>query len=67
MKWQVVGKLPHKKKFILAVAPHTSNWDFFIAVLVMLALRLKITFLGKKKYFCRTFWYVIDKIWWYAY
>jgi 1-acyl-sn-glycerol-3-phosphate acyltransferase len=61
MKWQVVGKLPNKKKFILAVAPHTSNWDFFIAVLVMLALRLKVTFLGKKSIFVGPFGTLLTK------
>ncbi len=32
MGWQVVGELPSAKKFIVIVAPHTSNWDFFLGL-----------------------------------
>lgn len=49
--WKIIGDFPHKRKFILAVAPHTSNWDFIVSVLVMLSLNLKVTFMGKKSIF----------------
>ncbi len=49
--WKVVGQFPEDKKFILAVAPHTSNWDFVIGVAVMLATDLKTQFLGKSNIF----------------
>ena len=49
--WKIVGGFPRENKFILAVAPHTSNWDFIVAVLVMLSLNLKVTFMGKKSIF----------------
>lgn len=49
--WKVRGKFPEQKKIILIVAPHTSNWDFFIAMLVMFALDIKVTFLGKHTIF----------------
>jgi len=26
--WDVVGQVPVGEKFVLIVAPHTSNWDF---------------------------------------
>lgn len=51
--WRIVGELPNEKKFILAVAPHTSNWDFIVGVLVKLSLQLKLNFLGKDAIF---FW-----------
>ena len=51
MGWKVTGKLPEKKKFILAVAPHTSNWDFIVCVAVMLAIDLKVKYLGKDAIF----------------
>jgi 1-acyl-sn-glycerol-3-phosphate acyltransferase len=35
----------------LAVAPHTSNWDFFLGVAVLFRLRIKIRFLGKHSIF----------------
>ncbi|MDG1751841.1 MAG: 1-acyl-sn-glycerol-3-phosphate acyltransferase [Thalassotalea sp.] len=49
--WKISGYFPRENKFILAVAPHTSNWDFIVSVLVMLALNLKVTFMGKKSIF----------------
>lgn len=49
--WKIIGDFPCERKIILAVAPHTSNWDFIVSVLVMLALNLKVTFMGKKSIF----------------
>lgn len=49
--WSIKGELPAQPKFILAVAPHTSNWDFFIGIAVMFTLRLKVSFLGKASIF----------------
>lgn len=49
--WRVVGHFPNERKFILAVAPHTSNWDFIVAMLVMLALNINVTFMGKNTIF----------------
>ena len=49
--WRTEGEFPAHRKMVLAVAPHTSNWDFFIAVFAMLALRLKLNFLGKHSIF----------------
>lgn len=49
--WRIIGNFPRESKFILAVAPHTSNWDFIVSVLVMLTLNLKVTFMGKKSIF----------------
>jgi 1-acyl-sn-glycerol-3-phosphate acyltransferase len=49
--WQVVGQLPRKSKFIAAVAPHTSNWDFVIGIATVLAMNLRISFMGKKAIF----------------
>jgi len=60
--WQVTGTFPEEKKFILAVAPHTSNWDFIIAMLVVLALNLKVTFLGKKSIFVGPLKWLLEKL-----
>ena len=49
--WKVVGQLPKKEKFIAAVAPHTSNWDFVVAIASMLAMNLRVRFMGKKTLF----------------
>jgi len=49
--WQIEGNLPPLSKFVVAVAPHTSNWDFVIAMAASLALGVKISFLGKHSIF----------------
>lgn len=49
--WQVKGTLPATRKAIIPVAPHTSNWDFFVGVSVMLALGLRLSFFGKHTLF----------------
>lgn len=50
------------KKFILAVAPHTSNWDFVVGISVMFALDIKINFLGKHSIFIGPFKYLLNNI-----
>lgn len=51
--WKIVGEFPrHLKKFIIAVAPHTSNWDFPVGVMARSVLRIKdAQFLGKASLF----------------
>ena len=53
MGWKSVGGFPYYlKKYVVIVAPHTSNWDFIIGVLFRKALRLeKARYLGKKELF----------------
>lgn len=51
--WRIKGSFPNQNKFIFAVAPHTSNWDFILGVLVKLHLQIKLNFLGKNSIF---FW-----------
>lgn len=31
--WKQIGQLPDEKKYLIVVAPHTSNWDFPVGVL----------------------------------
>lgn len=49
--WKLVGSLPQYSKMVLAVAPHTSNWDFFLGLAVLFRLRIRIRFLGKHSIF----------------
>lgn len=49
--WRVVGEMPDIAKAIVPVAPHTSNWDFFIGMFSMLALGIRLSFLGKHQIF----------------
>jgi 1-acyl-sn-glycerol-3-phosphate acyltransferase len=49
--WRVDGELPDRPKMIAIVAPHTSNWDFVVGILVVFALALRVRFLGKHTLF----------------
>jgi 1-acyl-sn-glycerol-3-phosphate acyltransferase len=49
--WTVEGEMPNVPKFVVAVAPHTSNWDFVVGIGTMFALDLKIGYLGKHTLF----------------
>jgi 1-acyl-sn-glycerol-3-phosphate acyltransferase len=51
MGWRVEGGFPNLPKFVVAVAPHTSNWDFVVGIGVVFALDLRIAFLGKHTLF----------------
>jgi 1-acyl-sn-glycerol-3-phosphate acyltransferase len=49
--WKINGVMPSEKKYIIIVAPHTSNWDFMIGLCVRSILRFDAKFLGKKELF----------------
>jgi 1-acyl-sn-glycerol-3-phosphate acyltransferase len=51
--WTKHVTVDHPDKYIICLAPHTSNWDFFIGQLYMRAEGMKINFLMKKEWF---FW-----------
>jgi 1-acyl-sn-glycerol-3-phosphate acyltransferase len=51
MGWRVEGEVPNLSKFVIAVAPHTSNWDFVVGAAAMFALDLRLAFLGKHTLF----------------
>ncbi|BCO18949.1 acyltransferase [Alteromonas sp. KC3] len=49
--WVVEGEFINERKAIIAVAPHTSNWDFFIGLFVVFSFRLNLNFFGKHTIF----------------
>jgi len=49
--WRFSGSIPDVAKAVIIVAPHTSNWDFFVGVAAMFALGLRVVFLGKHSLF----------------
>jgi len=50
--WKTVGNMPDLPKFIIAVAPHTSNWDFPVGLAARSILRIRnARFLGKSQLF----------------
>lgn len=53
MGWTVDVTEQHPKKYIICLAPHTSNWDFIIGYLYSISAGIKSNFLMKKEWF---FW-----------
>jgi 1-acyl-sn-glycerol-3-phosphate acyltransferase len=51
LRWRVRGNLPDLPKFVIIVAPHTSNWDFVAGIAAKFALRLRVRWLGKNTLF----------------
>ena len=55
MRWRIDGEFPDLPRFVLIVAPHTSNWDFVVALLCDLALDMDAAWLGKHTIFVGPF------------
>lgn len=45
--WRIEGTIPNVTHCIIVGAPHTSNWDFVLAILAIFALDLRASWLGK--------------------
>ena len=58
--WRVVGELPAHKKYVLLAAPHTSNWDFILFLLMAFTLKIDAHWMGKDSLFPAPFkWLMI--------
>lgn len=51
--WTKDVSIEHPDKYIICLAPHTSNWDFILGQLYMHAEGMNINFMMKKEWF---FW-----------
>ena len=49
--WRFEGALPDVPKFVIIVAPHTSNWDFPVGVMAYFSIGFRISFLAKHSVF----------------
>jgi 1-acyl-sn-glycerol-3-phosphate acyltransferase len=49
--WRIGGEMPNEPKFVIIVAPHTSNWDFPVGLWVLFALGFRGSFLAKHSLF----------------
>ena len=53
MGWKITGEMANEKKIVLALAPHSSNWDFFMGVPLMWGCDLNVSIFMKREAF---FW-----------
>ncbi|MBN2078446.1 MAG: lysophospholipid acyltransferase family protein [Spirochaetes bacterium] len=49
--WRTEGALPDIPRYVLIVAPHTSNWDLLFGAVTAFALRLDVYFMAKHQLF----------------
>ena len=49
--WTIKGKGPDEERIVIIAAPHTSNWDFILAMLAIFGLNIKVRWLGKNSIF----------------
>lgn len=63
MGWKIIGNFDESiKKSILAVMPHTSNFDFFIGLFVRGIVNQEMNFVAKKELFVFPFGYYFRSI-----
>jgi len=51
MGWRIEGELPNRPQMIMAVAPHSSNFDFIITMAGVFSLRLHVSYMAKHTLF----------------
>ncbi len=44
-RWRIEGRLPDASKFVIALAPHTSSWDFVTNMGTMIAMGFRSSWL----------------------
>lgn len=49
--WSAHAEFPSEEKYVVIVAPHTSNWDFILGLLAAWNLQIKAHWLGKHTIF----------------
>ena len=60
--WRFEGNFPSFSRAVVIAAPHTTNWDFVLAMLYIGALRLGINWLGKHTIFRWPFGWLFRKM-----
>ena len=50
-RWRITGQVPNQPRFILVLAPHTSSWDFLVAIASRWAVGLHSHFLMAAGFF----------------
>ena len=60
--WKIVVDDPGVDKYLLIVAPHTSNWDFPLGVLISRAIKLKAHFIAKHTVFRKPFGWIFRSL-----
>lgn len=49
--WRIEGTVPNLPQFVAVGAPHASSWDFFLGMMLILGLGLRVSWMGKHTLF----------------
>lgn len=49
--WKFEGDIPNESKMVIAVAPHSSNLDFVVAMAAVFSVRLHVSYMAKHSLF----------------
>lgn len=61
--WNLIGTIDNSiEKCVVIVIPHTSNLDFFVALLIRGIMNVNINFVGKKELFAFPFGYYFRSV-----
>ena len=61
--WTISGSFPALRKYVIAVAPHTSNWDFLVGLAGRSIMRLRnVKYLGKSQLFKPPFGWLFRRL-----
>ena len=60
--WKTVGHLPEDQRVVLVAGPHTSNWDFVLAMSLILSHDVRIHWVGKHSIFKKGFRRLLKKM-----
>ena len=53
--WKTIGHLPKDQRVVIVAGPHTSNWDFVLAMSLILSLDVNLHWVGKHSIFKKGF------------
>ena len=60
--WKFKGDIPRRDRIILVAGPHTSNWDFLLALAFIFGLNLNVYWIGKHTLFKNGFSKIMRKL-----
>ena len=60
--WKTIGNFPTDQRVVIVAGPHTSNWDFVLAMSLILSLDVNIHWIGKHSIFKKGFRRLLRKM-----
>lgn len=49
--WRTEGEIPNLAQFVAVGAPHASSWDFYLGMMLIIGLGVRVSWMGKDSLF----------------